>query len=339
MDKSKLKRFFFISLLVIALLTASCSGENIGKSDENSEISAAAVSKIYRACKFSNDDFCEETCCRSTENCNGELAYKECDLETGEWRKEYFSDSNCISKCDIEDSSASTKAEDKIPLNQQSCIEGWKCLSKFEKIYRNSDCSFGETERCKAGCINDTCIKACNPGSFSCRKDALQVCDESGEEWKFYMNCAYGCQNNTCLSETIQNQTIANQTQNNQTQNTTQPVQNACDNACFSITNFHYDAEGNDNNNENDEYITVKNSCSFSCGLTGWQISDDSSHKYSFASFNLGKGNSFTLYTGVGTDTETQLYWNRGSAVWNNDNDTLYLRNANNELILSYSYP
>ena len=334
-----LGRLFLISLLVTALFVISYFGYNANNFDDASnenELTAAAVSKIYRACKYPNGDFCEEACCKSAEKCNGEFAFKECDLETGEWKKEYFSDSSCISKCEIEDESSET--DDKAISSQPKCIEGWMCISRFDKVYVNSDCSYGETERCKAGCANDICIKTCNPKNLTCRNEALYKCDDAGEGWVFYINCAYGCQNSTCLTETAQNQTTANQSQSNQTQNTTQPVQNTCGTPCFSITNFHYDAEGNDNNNENDEYVTIKNGCSFSCDLTGWQISDNSSHKYSFSSFNFGNGNSFTLYTGTGTATEAKLYWNRGSAVWNNEGDTLTLKNQNSEIILTYSY-
>jgi len=316
---------FFIFFLAIVLLIAGCSAENkLDSGAADNSITADAVSKIYRACKYPNDDFCEESCCIAAEKCNGEVAYRECDLGTGEWKGGIFSDSECSSGCEAMESD--TKEQKQIAL--KACNEGWKCINKFERAYRNDDCSFGEVERCNSGCVNDTCANLCTPGTFSCRNDILRKCDEDGSDWRYYSACDYGCENNTCIGST----------NSSQTQNTTQS-QNICDDSCFSVTNFHYDAEGNDNNNENDEYVTIKNSCSFSCNLEGWEISDDSSHKYSFASFNLGNGNSFTLYTGEGTDTESRLYWNRGSAVWNNDGgDTLYLKNQSGETIFSHSY-
>ena len=313
---------FFVFLLATVLLIAGCSAENeIDEGAGGSEITAAA-SKIYRACKYANDDFCEELCCVASEKCNGETAYRECDLETGEWKSGIFSDSGCSSGCEI----MKEDAKEQKQAGLKACNEGWKCLNKFERAYRNGDCSFGETEKCISGCVNDTCANLCTPETFSCRNDILRKCDEDGSEWRYYMACDYGCENNTCIGS-------ANL---NQTQNSTQ--QDICGNSCFSIANFHYDAEGNDNNNENDEYVTIKNTCSFSCNLEGWEISDDASHNYNFASFNLGDGDSFTLYTGEGTDTESKLYWNRGSAVWNNDGDTLYLKNQSGETIFSHSY-
>lgn len=122
-----------------------------------------------------------------------------------------------------------------------------------------------------------------------------------------------------------------------------QPKEDVCDNQCIGISYFHWNAEGNDCNNLNDEYVVLKNSCAYSCNLTGWTIKDESSRNlYVFPNFILKGQALVTLYTGCGINTNTKLYWcNSGSqcnAVWNNYGDTLYLRNSNGELILSYSY-
>ena len=37
---------------------------------------------------------------------------------------------------------------------------------------------------------------------------------------------------------------------------------------CFSIINFHYDAQGNDYSNNNDEYVIIKNSCHGSASIS-----------------------------------------------------------------------
>jgi endonuclease YncB( thermonuclease family) len=111
---------------------------------------------------------------------------------------------------------------------------------------------------------------------------------------------------------------------------------------CITIINFHYDAEGDDCYNLNDEYVTFKNTCSFSIDMNGWTVKDEATHIYTFSTFNLGSGNSITLYTGGGTNTATELHWGSSgyqcNAIWNNDGDTLYLRDANGNLVLSYSY-
>jgi len=116
-----------------------------------------------------------------------------------------------------------------------------------------------------------------------------------------------------------------------------------CDNRCIGISYFHYDAEGEDCKNLNDEYVIFKNSCPYSCNLTGWSVKDGSSREpFVFPTFILESGAIVTLYTGCGTNTNKSLYWcNRGhsyNAIWNNKGDTLYLRNSKGDLVLSYSY-
>ncbi len=109
-------------------------------------------------------------------------------------------------------------------------------------------------------------------------------------------------------------------------------------NNCISIINFHYDAIGDDNQNLNDEYVVFKNKCD-SIDLDSWNVKDEATHKYTFKNFVFDADSTFTLYTGSGKDTSDELYWNSKSAIWNNAGDTLFLRDKNGGLVLTYSYP
>jgi len=118
---------------------------------------------------------------------------------------------------------------------------------------------------------------------------------------------------------------------------------NICDNRCIGVSYFHWNAEGNDCENLNDEYVIFKNSCPYPCNLTAWTVKDESSRDpYVFPTFILESGAMVTLYTGCGTNTANSLYWCSSgyscNAIWNNKGDTLYLRNSKGELVLSYSY-
>jgi len=122
-----------------------------------------------------------------------------------------------------------------------------------------------------------------------------------------------------------------------------QGEQNICDDRCIGISYFKWNAEGNDSDNLNDEYVILKNSCSYSCNLTSWTVKDESSRNpYIFPTFILQSEKTVTLYTGCGTNTETNLYWCSSgyscNAIWNNNGDTLYARNSNGELVLNYHY-
>lgn len=118
---------------------------------------------------------------------------------------------------------------------------------------------------------------------------------------------------------------------------------------CFTITEFHFDAAGNDNYNLNDEYVTIKNVCDYSVNTNNWTIKDETSredHKYYFPDFSIEGENFITLYTGMGVNEFTfngdKLYWGRNEgnygAIWNNNGDTLFLRDNQGNLVLSKSY-
>ena len=114
---------------------------------------------------------------------------------------------------------------------------------------------------------------------------------------------------------------------------------------CFVITNFHFNAAGEDNYNLNDEYVTLKNKCNYQIDMTNWMVKDETSiydHKYYFPYFILQSGLSVTLYTGTGINTNSKLYWKRQEGnyaeIWNNNGDTLFLRDNQGNFVLSKSY-
>ena len=108
-------------------------------------------------------------------------------------------------------------------------------------------------------------------------------------------------------------------------QNTFTPVQ---------ITCIHFDAAGNDHNNENGEWVVLK--ASRDVNMKGWRIRDEADHIYDLPDdFRLKEGNSVKIYTGseedrrgdsgCGEDPTFELYWGSNSAIWNNTGDTAYL--------------
>lgn len=107
---------------------------------------------------------------------------------------------------------------------------------------------------------------------------------------------------------------------------------------CIRIKNFHFNALGKDSKNLNDEYVVFENRCNFSINLSGWMIKDRSFKTYVFPEFVLDAKSSFILHSGFGKDTKKDLFWNSTSPIWNNDGDTLFLRDREGFLILSYSY-
>jgi micrococcal nuclease len=105
------------------------------------------------------------------------------------------------------------------------------------------------------------------------------------------------------------------------------------------IKDIHADAEGNDNQNLNGEYVIFENTGDEAVDLTGWTVSDEAIHEYAFpAGFKLRPGESVTLYTGDGTDTNNELYWREDGAVWNNAGDTVTVKNDSGDTVDTYTY-
>lgn len=107
---------------------------------------------------------------------------------------------------------------------------------------------------------------------------------------------------------------------------------------CISISNFHYNAKGKDNENLNDEYVVLKNTCDFTLDMKGWVVKDRTSNAYVFPSFELGHQEEVTLHSGSGTNTGSDFFWKRKYSVWSNNGDTLYLRDGEGNLVLVKSY-
>lgn len=110
---------------------------------------------------------------------------------------------------------------------------------------------------------------------------------------------------------------------------------------CLSITEFNFNAEGNDSETENlnNEFVIFKNSCDYEIDLSEWTVKDEATHSFTFPPFILESTWQVTLHSGFGEDSVHDLFWNSSNAIWNNSGDTLFLRNWQGELVLYKSYP
>ncbi|HKZ45466.1 MAG TPA: thermonuclease family protein [archaeon] len=107
---------------------------------------------------------------------------------------------------------------------------------------------------------------------------------------------------------------------------------------CFIISNFHYNAKGNDNENLNDEYVALRNECDFPIDMSSWNVKDRTANTYIFPQLELASRSELSVFSGPGTDTETGLYWKSEFPIWDNSGDTLYLRDSKGNLVLTNSY-
>ena len=107
----------------------------------------------------------------------------------------------------------------------------------------------------------------------------------------------------------------------------------------LAVVEITADAPGNDNANPNAESVVFENTGQNALALDGWTVRDAADHAYSFPDrFVLEPGERVTLRTGRGPDSQSELHWGATSAVWNNDGDTITVRNAAGELAVRRSY-
>jgi competence protein ComEC len=109
--------------------------------------------------------------------------------------------------------------------------------------------------------------------------------------------------------------------------------------ADLTVAQIHADAEGDDRENLNDEYVVLKNNGDESVDLSGWTVRDAAGRTYTVPDgVAVASDETITLHTGSGTDTETDLYWESGSPIWNNGGDTVTVRNSTGAVIIEETY-
>ena len=104
-----------------------------------------------------------------------------------------------------------------------------------------------------------------------------------------------------------------------------------------------FDASGNDNENINGEFVILKNTGSEILNTSGWTIKDSGTNIYRFDSYKFNPETRIILFSGKGKDriedgSDRYLFWESRRPVWNNDHDTLYLRDNEGLLIEIYNY-
>ncbi len=121
---------------------------------------------------------------------------------------------------------------------------------------------------------------------------------------------------------------------------TDEPTPTATDGGtALELVTIHADAEGDESENLNDEYVVFENTGTESVDLSGWELADAADHTYTFPEETvLAPGEQITIYTGSGTDTEAELYWGQSTPVWNNAGDTVTLRDDSGAVVIEETY-
>lgn len=106
------------------------------------------------------------------------------------------------------------------------------------------------------------------------------------------------------------------------------------------VIDVNADAPGDDGVNLNGEWVRFTNVGDEVVDLDGWEVADESaSHRYRFSDLRLEPGTGVTLFSGCGSDDASSRFWcTSGSAVWNNDGDTVFLRDGQGNIVATLAY-
>jgi micrococcal nuclease len=73
--------------------------------------------------------------------------------------------------------------------------------------------------------------------------------------------------------------------------------------------------------------VLLENGGDTAVHLTNWSLEDAANqpHIFTFPTFTLPPRAMVKVWTGNGSDDTENVYWRRGSAIWNNNGDTAKL--------------
>ena len=118
-----------------------------------------------------------------------------------------------------------------------------------------------------------------------------------------------------------------------------EPEPNPSPTGTVKIHRIHYDAEGEDIDNKNGEWVELE-AGNRAVDMSGWTLMDElgergvTSHTYEFPdAFVLRSGARVQVFTGCGEDSTSELFWCARTQIWANGEDTVFLRNAGGDLV------
>ncbi|OEJ22823.1 hypothetical protein AR457_35430 [Streptomyces agglomeratus] len=92
------------------------------------------------------------------------------------------------------------------------------------------------------------------------------------------------------------------------------------------------------NRSLNREWIEITNSHRRAVNLDGWTLRDRDGNRYRFDHVRLAGRATVRIHTGVGRDTDTDLYMDRHHYMWDNRSDTATLRNDHGRVVDTESW-
>lgn len=105
------------------------------------------------------------------------------------------------------------------------------------------------------------------------------------------------------------------------------------------IDEIHENTAGPDEGDGADEYVVLENASESPVDLSGWTVENEAGRSYRFSDGTaLDPGDRITLYSGEGTDTDTDRYWGTEEPVWRTRGETVVVTTPTGERVIEESY-
>lgn len=106
---------------------------------------------------------------------------------------------------------------------------------------------------------------------------------------------------------------------------------------CVSLKTLHYNAAGDDTANLDDEYFVITNSCGTDLQADGWSVRNEY-NSFWIPNFTFPDGSDARIVSGNGSSGAPGIYMSSDRPIWNNNGDSLYLRDGSSRVILEKFY-
>lgn len=105
------------------------------------------------------------------------------------------------------------------------------------------------------------------------------------------------------------------------------------------LDEIHETAVGPGDWQGSEEYVVLENDGEAPVDLSGWIVENEVGRSYRFdEGTTLQPGEQITLHSGDGVDTDEERYWNADEAVWGNQGDTVVVKTAEGDRVVSETY-
>jgi endonuclease YncB( thermonuclease family) len=114
----------------------------------------------------------------------------------------------------------------------------------------------------------------------------------------------------------------------------------SADRPVVRVSEIQFDPRGPDNENLDEEYVTIVNQGYGRVSLSGWVLRDESSsNRMTFPQgIVLAPGDSVTVITGCDGGPVAAIHWCNDGAVWSNQGDTVIVSDTLGNVVIRHAY-